>query len=149
TELFLDMAGEALLHGRLALAKAAADEALKTNPNTAEDLDKARLYEAAAQAPTADAADALKALQQISVDRLSDDDTEIHEVAGYIAHTVTGVELTSSAERHARGEQAGTANSNSKNSGKAASEVSHIAGAIANADAALQQADMVISGNIK
>lgn len=149
TELFLDMAGEALLHGRLALAKAAADEVLKASPDTPEDFDKARLYEAAAEAPTANAADALKALQQITVDRLSDDDTAIHEVAGYIAHTVAGDELANEVQRRTPSEQARTANSNGKISGKMASEVSHIAGAIANADAALQQADMVISGNIK
>lgn len=93
SELFIDVAGEALLQGKLKLARAAADRILKAENAAPETLDKARLYRAAAEAPSADAGDALRALNQITADRLSDEDTEIREVAGFIAKSVVGNEM--------------------------------------------------------
>lgn len=93
SELFIDVAGEALLQGKLKLARAAADRILKIESAAPETLDKARLYRAAAEAPSADAGDALRALNQVTADRLSDDDTEIREVAGFIAKSVVGDEI--------------------------------------------------------
>jgi chemotaxis protein MotC len=95
SELFIDIAGEALLQGKLKLARAASDRILKIANASPETLDKARLYRAAAEAPSADALDALRALNQITVDRLSDEDTEIREVAGFIAKAVVGDEIAS------------------------------------------------------
>jgi len=90
SELFIDIAGEALLQGRLKLARAASERVLKIDGASPETLDKARLYQAAAEAPSADAGKALQALNQITADRLSDEDTEIREVAGFIANSVVG-----------------------------------------------------------
>ncbi len=90
SELFIDIAGEALLQGRLKLARAAAERVLKIDGASPESLEKARLYQAAAEAPSADAGKALQALNQITADRLSDEDTEIREVAGFIANSVVG-----------------------------------------------------------
>jgi chemotaxis protein MotC len=90
SRLFVDLAGEALLQGRLKMARAAATIATTMKSISPEDLEKAKLYAAAAEAPTGDAGNALKALDQIASDRLSDQDTEIREVAGFIADTVVG-----------------------------------------------------------
>ena len=51
-KLLLNMSAEALLHGRLVLAKTAAGEVLKMGNGSAEDQEKARLYQAAADAPS-------------------------------------------------------------------------------------------------
>ena len=88
SELFIDIAGEALLQGKLKLARAAAEKILTINDAGPETLDKARLYLASAEAPSADANNALRALNQIAADRLSDEDMEIREVAGFIASSV-------------------------------------------------------------
>jgi chemotaxis protein MotC len=90
SELFVDLAGEALLLGRLKLATTAAAAAMSIKDISPENLEKAKLYAAAAVAPSNDAGNALKALDQTTVDRLSEDDTEIREVAGFIAKTVVG-----------------------------------------------------------
>jgi len=148
TDFLLDMAGEALLRGRLVLAKAAASEALKIGKGSEEDLDKARLYGAAAEAPSKSAADAIKVLDRIVADRLSDEDTEIREVAGYIARAVAGDGPANDAQaapngRHELGAEAGT--------GKLAraAEVPAVTSALENADATLKQAELLISGNAK
>ncbi|WP_045834912.1 hypothetical protein [Hyphomicrobium sp. 99] len=93
SELFIDLSGEALLQGRLKLARAAAERILQISDAPPEILDKARLYRAAAEAPSADARNALLALNQIAADRLSDEDTEIREVAGFIANSVVGEKM--------------------------------------------------------
>ncbi len=90
SELFADLAGEALMQGRLQLAKAAANKVLAIEGSSQASRNKARLYLAAAEAPSDAAGNALKALDQIAVDRLSEDDTEISEVAGFIAKSVIG-----------------------------------------------------------
>ncbi|MBS0253109.1 MAG: hypothetical protein JSR78_18780 [Proteobacteria bacterium] len=92
SELFIDLAGEGLLQGRLKLAKAAASKVLAAPNASLENKERARLYIAAAEAPSNDAVNAMKALDQITVDRLSEDDAEIREVAGFIAKTVTGTQ---------------------------------------------------------
>ena len=148
TDLMLDMTGEALLRGRLVLAKAAAGEVLKIGKGSEEDLDKARLYEAAAEAPSDSAADAIKVLDQIVADRLSDEDTEIREVAGYIARAVAGDELANAARATAAGKQELGSEPVGGKPAKAA-EVPAVASALENADATLKQADLLISGNAK
>jgi len=90
SELFIDISGEALLQGRLKLARDAAERVLKIDGISPEILDKAHLYQASAEAPSDDAGKALRALNQITADRLSDEDTEIREVAGFIANSVVG-----------------------------------------------------------
>jgi len=95
SQLFVALAGEALLQGRLKLARAAAASAMKIKNLPTEDLERARLYAAAAEAPSNDAGNALKALNQIAIDRLSEEDTEISEVAGFIADTVVGTRMAS------------------------------------------------------
>ncbi|RUO98722.1 hypothetical protein [Hyphomicrobium sp.] len=91
-ELFVDLAGEALMQGRLTLTKAAASEVLSIQSASPANRDRARLYLAAAQAPSDAAGNALKALDQIAADRLSEDDNEISEVAGFIAKSVVGAQ---------------------------------------------------------
>jgi chemotaxis protein MotC len=148
SDFFIDMAGEALMRGRLKLAKAAAGEVLKMKEGPAANVEKARLYAAAAEAPSLQAADALKALDQIAADRLSDDDTEIREVAGYIARVVTGTETTSIAQAGASRAQESAAQTQSSVTGNGLG-VSRVAGALDAADAALREADLIISGSEK
>jgi chemotaxis protein MotC len=144
TNLFLSLASEGLLRGRIALAKAAASEVLALKPESPEDLDKALLYQAAAEAPTSHAQDALQMLQHISGDRLSDEDMAIHEVAGEIASAVSGKtpELTRAQTTAAVGTDGGKLTSDPLKSPR-------VAGAIKSADAALKEADLIISGDEK
>lgn len=140
SELFIDVAGEALLQGKLKLARAAADRILKIESAAPETLDKARLYRAAAEAPSADAADALRALNQVTADRLSDDDTEIREVAGFIAKSVVGDEIA--AGRNDLKAGAGAKITESPILPKAAA-------ALGKADALLREADQIIARSDK
>lgn len=144
--LFVDIAGEALLQGRLKLAGAAANRVLKMESVSPEVLDKARLYAAAAEAPSSDASKALKALDQIAADRLSDDDTEIREVAGFIAKTVVG-------NGEAAGSNVASASRAYHPEGPEASSQGDTAGkasaAIKKADTILKEADLIISGSVK
>lgn len=134
TNLFLDLAAESLARGRIALAKAAANEVLAAEPETSEQSQKAMLYKAAAEAPTQHAAEALQALSQITSDRLSDDDTQFHEVAGYIARAVAG-------------EKIGVEQPKAQIAREATPALpGRVASAIATADAALKKADVIISG---
>lgn len=148
TDFLLDMAGEALLRGRLVLAKAAAGEVLKIGKGSEEDLDKAKLYEAAAEAPSDSAADAIKVLDRIVADRLSDEDTEIREVAGYIARAVTGDEPANAAQATTTDKQELATEADGGKLAKAA-ELPAVASALENADATLKHADLLISGNAK
>ncbi len=143
SELLIDVAGEALLQGRLKLADAAANRvlAMKSSP---ESLARARLYAAAAEAPSSDASKALKALDQITVDRLSDDDTEIREVAGFIAKTVVGGgEIAGSGQKSAP-DVADRERSAKTSPIPAAMKAS---AALKDADAVLNRADLIISGS--
>lgn len=134
SELFIDLAGEGLLQGRLTLAKAAASKVLKTPNASPENKERARLYMAAAEAPSNDAVNAMKALDQITVDRLSEDDAEIREVAGFIAKTVTGTEGGPSAsDKH-----------NPQTVAQAPGEKSAIT-ALTKADEILKEADSMIT----
>ena len=148
TDFLLDISGEALLRGRLVLAKAAASEVLKMGKGSDDDLDKARLYEAAAEAPSGLAADAIKVLDQIVADRLSDEDTEIREVAGYIARVVAGSEPTNAVQPRATDKQELASSADRGELAKAV-EAPEVASALKNADATLKQADLLISGNAK
>jgi chemotaxis protein MotC len=140
SELFIDVAGEALLQGKLKLARAAADRILKIENAAPETLDRARLYRAAAEAPSADAGDALRALNQISADRLSDDDTEIREVAGFIAKNVVGNEIAASRD-----------DMKARASGPIAENpiLPKAAAALGKADALLKEADQIIARSEK
>jgi chemotaxis protein MotC len=140
SELFIDVAGEALLQGKLKLARAAADRILKIENAAPETLDKARLYRAAAEAPSADAGDALRALNQITADRLSDDDTEIREVAGFIAKSVVGNEIA-----------AGRDDMKARSGGTIAENpiLPKAAAALGKADALLKEADQIIARSEK
>ncbi|CAA2142879.1 hypothetical protein [Hyphomicrobium sp. ghe19] len=141
SELFIAVAGEALLQGRLKLARAAADRILKIgNAAAPETLDKARLYRAAAEAPSADAGDALRALNQITADRLSDDDTEIREVAGFIAKSVVGNDIA-----------AGRGDIKVRAGGTIAENpiLPKAAAALGKADALLNEADQIIARSEK
>lgn len=143
SELLIDVAGEALLQGRLKLAGAAANRvlAMKSSP---ESLARARLYLAAAEAPSSDASKALKALDQVTVDRLSDDDTEIREVAGFIAKTVVGGgEIAGSGQKSAP-DVAAKEQSANLSSTPVAMKAS---AALKDADAVLNRADLIISGS--
>jgi chemotaxis protein MotC len=145
TKLLLDLSGEALLRGRLVLAKTAASEALKLGKGSAEDLEKARLYEAAADAPSGRATDALKVLDQIAADRLSDEDTEIRAVAGYIARVVAGGEPSGMAQAG----PTGTPTPSQRGVVATVAEEPKVASALESADAILKQADLLIQGKAK
>ncbi|MBS0235478.1 MAG: hypothetical protein JSR99_18565 [Proteobacteria bacterium] len=145
SELFVDLAGEALLQGRLKLAAAAAKRVLEMEKASPENLEKARLYLAAAEAPSSDASNALKALDQITADRLSEDDTEIREVAGFIARTVVGgSEIENSHSASAFG-----AHQTEQGTGAEVTTAIKASAALKNADALLKEADLIISGSTK
>jgi chemotaxis protein MotC len=139
THLFLDLAAETLARGRIALAKAAANEVLALDSEASEERRKALLYKAAAEAPTLHAAEALLALSEITGDRLSEDDAEFHEVAGYVARTVSG-------DRIGNAIPAKSPIVSQKELNKPALP-GRVASALETADAALKKADMLISGN--
>lgn len=138
-DLLLAMAAAALPAGRISLAQAAANEALSLKPDSAEDLDRAMLYQAAANAPSTRAAEALSALRQITADRLTGNDVEIREVAGYIAQTVTQNKFAPASDaRNAEIEVS-----------RAATELSRVSTAVKSADAAIEEANMIMSGTKK
>lgn len=139
--LLLNMSAEALLHGRLVLAKTAASEVLKMGNGPVEDLEKARLYQAAAEAPSGRATDALKVLDEIAADRLSDQDTEIRAVAGYIARVVMGGEPANVAQADPTAAQTPLE--------KTTAEEPKVASALESADAILKQAETLIQGKVK
>lgn len=138
SQLFVDLAGEGLLQGRLKLAKAAAAKVLEEPSAAPEIKEKARLYAAAAEAPSDDAINALRALDQVTVDRLSEDDTEIREVAGFIAKTVVGPASVS-----------GPVSSNKVPSTEQVPSATNAMTALNKADAILKEADSIISGRGK
>ncbi len=140
--LFVDIAGEALLLGRLKLAKAAADRVLTIESASPEVREKARLYAAAAAAPSDDAGNAMKVLDQITDDRLSEEDTEIREVAGFIAKTVA-LEPNDPAYR-----PGGAPAPMSATAAQGAGATNAMA-ALNSADAILKKADFMISGSEK
>ncbi|HXE00700.1 MAG TPA: hypothetical protein VN623_01990 [Hyphomicrobium sp.] len=140
-KLLLNMSAEALLHGRLVLAKTAAGEVLKMGNGSAEDQEKARLYQAAAEAPSSRATDALKVLDEIAADQLSDQDTEIRAVAGYIARVVVGGEPANVAQADPAAAQMPL--------GKTTAEEPKVASALESADAILKQAETLIQGKVK
>ena len=140
-KLLLNMSAEALLHGRLVLAKTAAGEVLKMGNGSAEDQEKARLYQAAAEAPSGRATDALKVLDEIAADQLSDQDTEIRAVAGYIARVVVGGEPANVAQADPAAAQMPL--------GKTTAEEPKVASALESADAILKQAETLIQGKVK
>ena len=87
-ETALAVAREALVKGRLKLAKAAAETTLDVADAPADQHDRARLYVAAAEAPTEQAraaADRLKALESKS---FSDDDSKLRAAASDVATSV-------------------------------------------------------------
>ncbi len=145
SELFVDLAGEALLQGRLKLAAAAANRVLKMEKASPENIERARLYLAAAEAPSSDASKALKALDQITADRLSEDDIEIREVAGFIARTVVG---GNDMENSPSASALGTPQAEQGTSAQATAAIKAFA-ALKNADAILKEADLIISGSTK
>ena len=140
-KLLLNMSAEALLHGRLVLAKTAAGEVLKMGNGSAEDQEKARLYQAAAEAPSGRATDALKVLDEIAADQLSDQDTEIRAVAGYIARVVMGGEPANVAQADPAAAQMPLE--------KTTAEEPKVASALESADAILKQAETLIQGKVK
>jgi chemotaxis protein MotC len=137
SELFVDMAAEAILQGRLKLANAAANRVLKTSGASPENQERAQLYAAASEAPSDNAASAMKALDQIAADRLSEDDTEIREVAGFIAKAVTGGESVNR-------DFAAVSTPTNIPQGSSARKAMK---ALGDADAALKEADSLISGS--
>ncbi|MET0432374.1 MAG: hypothetical protein ABWZ86_07840 [Hyphomicrobium sp.] len=136
SELFVDMAAEAILQGRLKLANAAANRVLRTSSASPENQERAQLYAAASDAPSDNAAGAMKALNQIAADRLSEDDTEIREVAGFIARAVAGGESMN---------RTLAAVSTPTNIPQGSSGIKAMK-ALGDADAALKEADSLISG---
>jgi chemotaxis protein MotC len=86
--LYLAISNSALRRGRLKLSKFAAERVLEAAGANDDDVERAKLYLAAAQAPSDEAMNAKAALDRIPIEKLSEDDNEIREVAGYIAQAV-------------------------------------------------------------
>jgi len=144
SELFIDIAGEALLQGKLKLARAAAAKILTIPDANPETSDKARLYLAAAEAPSADAGNALRALNQIAADRLSDEDTEIREVAGFIASSVVSDKIAGS-----DGSASKIASPQSGNITPEDRVFPKAAAVLGKADALIKEADQIIARSVK
>jgi chemotaxis protein MotC len=143
-QLFLNIAEHALPRGKIILAKAAASEVLSLKPDSAEDTERAMLYRAAAEAPTAHAPEALKALNQLTAERLSDDDAEIHNAASFIASAISETEITDAATHHETADDTARDGTLTKSL-----MLPRVASAVENADVALKKADTIISGNMK
>jgi chemotaxis protein MotC len=140
SELFAYLSGEALQQGKLQLAKAAANKVLAIDGAEPSTQDKARLYLAAAEAPSEAAGNALKALDKISADGLSGDDAEISEVAGFIAKSV--VDSGSGAARtDAQGSKSGALASD----GSKEATAMKASTALNDADEILKKADTMIA----
>lgn len=87
---FISIAAEALPHGHLQLAKASAEEVLKLKMAAPEDVARAKLYVAAANAPSPQSAQALTDLRAMGDSGLSLEDAGIREVAQFVAGVVSG-----------------------------------------------------------
>lgn len=137
-DLCLEIASQALLYGKIDLARAAAEAVLKISQLTSEQSDKARLYKAAADAPSARAAEALATLAHIKDDHLSATDVEIRDVAGFVARAVmeAGTQMTAEKPPRQKPLDAPTARS------------AREPGALEKAEAAMQEADKFISGKM-
>lgn len=131
--LCLGIASEALLNGRIALAGLAADAVLKITPLLPDQLEKARLYRAAADAPSTRAEEALAILSQMSRNRLSENDNEIREVASFIARTV----IESGKQRPTQMKQT--------KAGAEGTDTPRPPGALEQAESAMKEADKLIS----
>ncbi len=87
-EAFLAMSREALLKGRLILGRAMAQSAAEVSGQSSIIYDRARLYLAAANAPTENAATAQARLAEPMSPEMSDEDAEIRSAAKEIAGSV-------------------------------------------------------------
>ncbi len=87
-EAFLAMSREALLKGRLILGRAMAQSAIEVAGQSSIIYDRARLYLAAANAPTENAAAAQARLAEPIFSGMSDEDVEIRNAAKEVAGSV-------------------------------------------------------------
>jgi len=147
SELLLDLSGQALLSGKLELAKASAGEVVRLAKLSEEDLDKARLYKAAAEAPSGHAAEALQVLGRMDVNRLSEEDIEIRKVAHHVARVVVGADIAPSHRQESKKQDATAGSQAAQDAIKPA--MARVGSAVANADATLNEADLIISGGAK
>jgi chemotaxis protein MotC len=84
-ETYLQLAKQALISGRLAMAKFASHRALQlTKPDTAERA-RAQAYEVASAAATTDAGEALRMVQSIDRSRLDSEEAELLSVSASLA----------------------------------------------------------------
>lgn len=94
TELFLTISREALLRGKRDLAKEAAALASPLNSEASPAGARAKLFAAAADAPSDLAQSALATLESIRTEQLEPDDLEIRNAAHQIAGSVVGADAT-------------------------------------------------------
>ena len=80
-------------------------------------------------------------MDEIAADQLSDQDTEIRAVAGYIARVVVGGEPANVAQADPAAAQMAL--------GKTTAEEPKVASALESADAILKQAETLIQGKVK
>lgn len=147
SELLLDLSGQAILSGKLELAKASAGEVVRLAKLSEEDLDKARLYKAAAEAPSEHAVEALKVLGRMDAARLSEEDIEIRKVANHVARLVVGADIDPSGRQESKVQDATASSQAAQAAVKPA--IAKVGRALANADAILNEADLIISGGTK
>lgn len=139
--LMLDLAGQALLQGRLTLAGAAAGAALDIGTGSPEAIERAKLYKAAAEAPSAKAAHAFKVLDQIPASGLSAEDQEIRAVARYISKIVaSGIPNSVSNDVATEAQDA-----DNKPDEVVLAQETNVTSALEHADEILKQADQLTS----
>jgi chemotaxis protein MotC len=144
--LMLDLAGQALLQGRLTLAGAAAGAALDTGTASREAIERAKLYKAAAEAPSTKAAHAFKVLDEIPASGLSAEDQEIRAVALYISKIVASGIPNSVSNEAAKNDQT---DADSKPDEVVLAQETNVTSALEHAEEILKQADQLTSGRKK
>jgi chemotaxis protein MotC len=144
--LMLDLAGQALLQGRLTLAGAAASAALDTGTGSREAIERAKLYKAAAEAPSTKAAHAFKVLDEIPASGLSAEDQEIRAVALYISKIVASGIPNSVSNEAATNDQT---DADSKPDEVVLAQETNVTSALEHAEEILKQADQLTSGRKK
>ena len=132
---FISLAAESLPHGQLALARAAASQVLKPGRGVGEDVIRAKLYIAAADAPSAQSAEALAVLREMGEESLSGEDAGIKEVAQFVARVISG-------EQSPYGK---LPQGHSKSGARPPPFVPQVASALADADGTVKEAERLIS----
>jgi chemotaxis protein MotC len=130
----------------LTLADAAAGAALNIGTGSPEAIERAKLYKAAAEAPSTKAAHAFKVLDEIPASGLSAEDQEIRAVALYISKIVASGIPNSVSNEAAKNDQT---DADSKPDEVVLAQETNVTSALEHAEEILKQADQLTSGRKK